>query len=108
MNDEEISKLSPQERAKITRRKNAEARAKRQAEQWETERKDRAATLEALRLVRDDPSSTVEQRLLAIEGIDRLQYYHFLPVHPMQQSIDTEMINARLAAHFREDDSATS
>ena len=108
MNDEEISKLSPQERAKITRRKNAEARAKRQAEQWETERKDRAATLEALRLVRDDPSSTIEQRLLAVAGIDRLQSYNFLPVHPMQQSIDTEMINARLAAHFREDDSATS
>ena len=108
MTDEEVSRLSPQEKGRITRRKNAEARAKRQAEQWETEKKDRAATLEALRLVRDDPSSTVEQRLLAIEGIDRLQYYHFLPVHPMQQSIDTEMINARLAAHFREDDSATS
>ena len=52
-----------------TRRRNAQARR----ERHERERAERAAQISALRLVRDDPSSTPAERMRAVELLVELE-----------------------------------
>lgn len=52
-----------------TRRRNAQARQ----ELHERERAERAAQISALRLVRDDPSSTPAERMQAVELLVELE-----------------------------------
>lgn len=57
------------EQAAETRKRNTQARR----ERHERERAERAAQISALRLVRDDPSSTPAERMRAVELLVELE-----------------------------------
>ena len=57
------------EQAAETRKRNTQARS----ERHERERAERAAQISALRLVRDDPSSTPAERMRAVELLVELE-----------------------------------
>ena len=59
--------------AQETRKRNAQARRERR----ERERAERAAQISALRLVRDDPSSTPAERMRAVEILLKLEGEHY-------------------------------
>lgn len=81
------------EEQREARKQRAEERKARERERWEQERRDKQATAEAMRAVLKHPNSTPDQLIFAVEVLDNLGYYHFIPANSfskIQQDEKTE------------------
>ena len=69
------------EEQKQVRRQRTEERKARERERWEQERRDKQATAEAMRAVLKHPDSNPDQLIFAVEVLENLGYYHFIPTN---------------------------
>ena len=95
MNEKE---LTPAEKGKITRERNAAARAKGKSEKAEQERKDKELITTAMRSIIADERATPRERLDALKILDHLTYSHYIPYSVTHS--DTRMTDAEIKAEF--------
>lgn len=79
MTETTTAPLTPQERARATREANKAARAAARAARDAEQEKDKAATIKAMREIRDSETATPAQRIYAVAVLDNLLYNHFVP-----------------------------
>lgn len=88
--------MTPTEKARETRKSNSAKRKAYWKEFWEQEKKDKDAAVEAMRVVRDSPDSTPQERLEAVKIIEYALGYHHIPGDLKYQNIDHEATTKRL------------
>ena len=64
---------------KQARKERAEERKARRRAQWEREEHDKQTAAEAMREVLKHPDSTPAQKIFALEILENLNCYHFIP-----------------------------
>lgn len=71
--------MTPQEKSAATRKTNFELRKQAEAERAAERRSDRPVVIDALRAILSDNRATPTERLFALEILDDMQCYHFIP-----------------------------
>ena len=71
--------MTPQEKSAATRKTNAALRKEAEAERAAERRSDRLIVIDALRAVLSDSRATPTERLFALEILDYVQNYYFIP-----------------------------
>ena len=71
--------MTPQEKSAATRKTNAALRKEAEAERAAERRSDRLIVIDALRAVLSDSRATPTERLFALEILDYVQNYCFVP-----------------------------
>lgn len=72
--------MTPHEKARETRQRNAERRKQWEAQHREAKEKDRPIVIEALRAILTDPAATPSERVFALTTLDDMQSYGFIPL----------------------------
>lgn len=67
------------EEQRAARRQQAEERKERRRADWEQEQADKQTAAEAMRDVLRHPDSTPAQKIFALEILDNLKFYDFIP-----------------------------
>lgn len=67
------------EEQKEARRQRMKEQKLRKRERLEQEKADKERAIKNMREVMDDPDSTPAQKIFALEILDNLQLYHFIP-----------------------------
>lgn len=78
-------------KGEATRKSNLEKRRQRAAEHAEARRKDEPLVIDALRAILADDRATPTERLYALEILDDMQNYSFVPYRLKYQ--DTAVVN---------------
>ena len=95
-----MAALTPEQRE--ARRKRAEERKAQERERWEQERRDRVTVAEAMRGLLQNPDSNPDQLIFAVEVLDNLGYYHFIPTNSFSKIQQDEKAETQRRA-FREE-----
>lgn len=90
------------EEQKAARRERAEARRQAQRERWEQEQQDKERAAQAMREVLDSPDSSPAQKIFALEILDNLKYYRFIPYQGFTKMQTDEAADAKNAAFKKE------
>lgn len=95
-----MAALTPEQRE--ARKQRAEQRKALERERWEQERRDRVTVAEAMRGLLRNPDSSPDQLIFAVEVLENLGYYHFIPTNSFSKIQQNEKTEAQRKA-FREE-----
>ena len=92
--------LTPEQRE--ARKQRAEQRKALEQERWEQERRDKQLAAEAMRSILANPDNAPSEKIFALEVLENLNYYHFIPHESFTKTRIDEAAEARRLA-FREE-----
>lgn len=95
-----MAALTPEQRE--ARKQRAEQRKALERERWEQERRDRVTAAEAMRGLLRNPDSNPDQLIFALEVLENLEHYSFIPYNSFSKIQQGEKAEARRLA-FREE-----
>ena len=92
--------LTPEQRE--IRRRRSEERKARERERWEQERRDRLIVAEAMRGLLQNPDTSADRVIFALEVLENLEHYRFIPHNSFSRIQQDEKAEAQRRA-FREE-----
>ena len=95
-----MAALTPEQRE--ARKQRAEQRKALEQERWEQERRDRVTVAEAMRGLLRNPDSNPDQLIFALEVLENLEHYSFIPYNSFSKMQRDEKAEAQRKA-FREE-----